>query len=310
MTAKSPDRAQLISDLCDSWVAATTGGGTIQIGAASESFRLRNNGLEPHDFIYSEVRAACIGLTRALLLPGFNTIIDFDHQLLWAWCAEVLVGSHGQFFAANEHELKSLLGLACRASLAGAARPDGSGFEERRRQYELMEPNARELVNHAHEVLSYLSFPLLEGVLRKVAKTFITYDGVVLAPFQGKNRKYEANDRCSNLGDLLRLLEAQIAGPDLSQALDDLKKHLQILVPGKDAFDIVVDWRNSSLHGEARLPTIGGTVLSMTLIIALDQIQSDYDALRAEVMKQVAWELQTASLTGHRSPWAYYPPWV
>jgi hypothetical protein len=310
VTGKPPDRAQLISDLCDSWVAATTGAGGIQIGTASETFRLRNNGLEPHDFTYSEVRAACIGLTRVLLLPGLNTIIDFDHQLLWAWCAEVLIGSHGQFFDANEREVKSLLGLACRASLAGVARPDKSGFEERRRQHELMEPNARELVNHAHEVLSYLSFPLLEGVLRKVAKTYITYDGVVLVPFQGKNRKYEANDRCSNLGDLLRLLEAQIAGPDLRQAVDDLKKHLQLLDPGKDAFDIIFDWRNSSLHGEARLPTIGGTVLSMTLVIALDQIQSNYDALRTEAMKQIAWEVQTASFTVHRSPWAYYPPWI
>lgn len=310
MAGNPADRAQLISDLCDSWVAATTGAGAIQIGMASEQFRLRNNGLEPHDFTYAEVRAACIGLTRVLLLPGFNTIIDFDHRLLWAWCTEVLVGSHGQFFDASERDVRSLLGLACRASLAGVTRPDRSGFEESKRQYESMEPNARELVTHAHEVLSYLSFPLLEGVLRKVARTFITYDGVVLVPFQGKNRKYDANDRCNNLGDLLRLLEAQIAGPDLRQALDDLKKHLQLLVPGKDAFDIVYDWRNSSLHGEARLTTIGGTVLSMTLIIALDQIQPNYDALRADVMKQIAWELQTAPLTGHRSPWAYYPPWI
>lgn len=299
----------MISDLCDSWVAAATGAGTIQIGTASEQFRLRSNGLEPHDFTYSEVRAACIGLTRLLLLPGLNTIIDFDHQLLWAWCAEVLVGSHGQFFDANEHDLKSLLGLACRASLAGVQSPDGSSFQKSRQQYELMEPNARELMTHAHEVLSYLSFPLLEGVLRKVGKSYITYDGVVLVPFQVKNRKYEANERCNNLGDLLRLLEAQIASPDLRQALDDLKKHLQRLDPSKDAFDIVYDWRNSSLHGEARLPTIGGTVLSMTLVIALDQIQSTYNALRTEVTKQIAWELQTASLTGHRSPWAYYPPW-
>ncbi len=310
MAGNPPDRAQLISDLCDSWVAATTGGGAIQIGAASEKFRLRNNGLEPHDFTYAEVRAACIGLTRVLLLPGLNTIIDLDHRLLWSWCAEVLVGSHGQFFDANEHELKALLGLACRASLAGVTRPDMSGFEESKRQYELMEPNARELVTHAHEVLSYLSFPLLEGVLRKVAKTHITYDGVVLLPFQGKNRKYEAKDRCSNLGDLLRLLEGQVASPGLQQALADVKKHLQLLDPAKDAFDIVFDWRNSSLHGEVRLPTIGGTVLSMTLVIALDQIQSNYGALRAQVMKQIAWELQTASLTGHRSPWAYYPPWM
>jgi len=48
----------------------------------------------------------------------------------------------------------------------------------------------------------------------------------------------------------------------------------------------------------------------MTLIIALDQIHANYDALRAEVMKQIAWEMQTALLTGHRSPWAYYPPWI
>lgn len=304
------DRTKLISDLCDSWVAAATGAGGIQIGGQSEKFRLRVNGLAPHDFTYPELRAAALGLTRVLLLPGLNTVIDFDHQALWAWCAELLVGSRGTFFSASEHELKGLMGLACRASLAGAARPGRYGFEESRKQYEAMEPNARELVTHSHEVLAYLAFPLLEGVLRKVANQYVTYDGKVLQAFAGKNVQYPAGKRCSNLGDLLRLVESQIAAADLQQALADIQAHLTVLSPQQDPYDLIFEWRNSSLHGSARLPTIGGTVLFIAFVVALDNIKGDYDTLRLDAIKRIGWEVQTTSLTRQRSPWSYYPPWL
>jgi hypothetical protein len=57
------------------------------------------------------------------------------------------------------------------------------------------------------------------------------------------------------------------------------------------------------------LPTIGGTVLTTALIIAIDQIAPHYDGMRQKALEQIAWEAKTHALSGHRSPWSYYPPW-
>jgi len=310
MAAASQDRSQLITDLCDSWVGAATGGGGLQLGADTEKFRLRNNGIQAHDLDYAELRATCIGLTKVLLHPGLNTVIDWDHQALWAWCAEVLAGSRAQFFSANERELKDLLGIACRAALAGVSKPGPGGFEEARRRSEMMEPNAQQLVMRAHQVLVYLAFPLLEGILRKVGRNYVDYDGRVLAPFQGRTRQYKVGDRCNSLADLLGLLYSAVASADLKRALTEFRQHLSRLVAGTDPFDTIFEWRNSSLHGSTSLPTIGGTIFTMALLIALDQVEATYQALRSDTLQQVRWELQTGGITHHRSPWSYYPPWV
>lgn len=308
--AATPDRSQKIADLCDSWVSAATAGGGLQLGGSTEQYRLRNNGLQPHDFRYPELRAACVGLAKVLLHPGLNTIIDFDHQSLWAWCAEILVGPKGTLFNAGERELHRLMGLACRASLAGVSRPDRQGFEESRARYQMMEPNARELVTHSHEVLAYLAFPVLEGTLRRMGKGYVDYSGNVLAPFQGRTRSYQVGERCSSLGDLLQMLYSLIAGPELKKDLDDFRQHIARLAPGVDAFDTIFQWRNSSLHGSTTHPTIGGTIFTMALLIGLDHVKGDYDAIRGAALQHVAWEMQTAGASGFRSPWSYYPPWI
>jgi hypothetical protein len=70
---------------------------------------------------------------------------------------------------------------------------------------------------------------------------------------------------------------------------------------------VLFRWRNSSLHGETSLPTIGGTVFNTAILIALDAIAADYESVRDRVIHHVRWEAQAAG--GHRSPWLYYPPY-
>jgi hypothetical protein len=48
----------------------------------------------------------------------------------------------------------------------------------------------------------------------------------------------------------------------------------------EDPFDVVYRWRNSSLHGQASLPTIRGTVFNTAILVALDAISADYDSMR------------------------------
>jgi len=310
----STDRSKEILDLCHSWVSASTAAdGTIQISGSSEEFRLRNNGVEFHTLSYNELRAACIGLSRVLLRPGLNTVIDFDHMLFWSWCGEIFASTAASYFGVDEREPQQLFGLACRAALAETYRPDHRGWEENRDRLMAMEPNSRELVTNAHVVLVYLAFPLLEAILRKTCSAYVTPNGSVVTSFDkghGGRGSYSIGDRCSNFGHLLWLLYDRVAGPELVDGLDQQRAGLRALESNTDPFGLLFGWRNSSLHGQTALPTIGGTVYNTAILIALDAVRADYDALREKIVERVRWQAATDQLTsGYRSPWSYYPPW-
>jgi hypothetical protein len=305
---------QRIKDLCQQWVdAATPVGGGLQIGSATETFRLLRNGIAFHALSLPELRSACIGLTTVLLRPGLSTVIDWDHMWLWSWCGEVMCGGRSTYFTNDERELKTLLSLCCRAALAGTYRPDQEGWKRQRDLSMSMEPNAREHVQHSQEALAYLAFPLLEGILKKECQSFVAFDGTVLQDFRSLRRKYTAarNDRCSSLRDLLWLLYREVATTELRDDLDEQRAHLAAFAaPDEDGFDVLYRWRNSSLHGAVSFPTVGGTVLNTALLVGLHALTSEYDTLRQSIVEHVQWETRTAALTSsYRSPWSYYPPY-
>ncbi|CAN0502786.1 unnamed protein product, partial [Phaeothamnion confervicola] len=61
---------------------------------------------------------------------------------------------------------------------------------------------------HAGSVVTYLAFPLLEGVLRRALPDWIDQEGVVQRRFppDAGIRSYKIGDVCSRVGHLLHLL--------------------------------------------------------------------------------------------------------
>lgn len=285
------------------WKRAATSAGTISIGGSSEQFRLHQNGVQFHDLSYEELRDAVVGLSTNLLLPGMNTVIDLDHVLLWSWCGEVLLGTNGPFSTHAEPEVSRLAATTLRAALANSRPPTEEAFERSRAARELMEHNEREFLQHAHDALAYLAFPLLEAVTRRACSEYVDLTGKVLSPFPRPNgSSYGVDSKCSSVGDLLQLLLSTVASVSLQADLGELLDHVHALQPeSASGAAVIFDWRNSSLHGEVALPTIGGTVLSVALLIALDGLSNDY--------AQRKWEIQASAKTvWNSSPWSYYPP--
>lgn len=306
-----------IRALCRSWIKAATANGGIAIGMQSESFRLHQNGVRFHELEYDELRAACVGLTEILLLPGLNTIIDLDHGLMWSWCAEVLLGAGAPSAHQADPEVPRLASLTLHCALAGTVAQTQEAFEQSRQARDLLDSNANELISHAHEALSYLAFPFLEAVSRRACVAYVDLRGTVLQPFQRRSgAMYRQGSRCSNVGDLLSLLVGTTASAELRSDLIDVLTHVASLVPAQpgqaapDGYEVVFDWRNSSLHGEISLTTIGGTILSLALLIALDGLRPDYPAHRAEALHRAQRKVSTAAATGRwrPPPWSYYPP--
>ncbi len=306
-----------IRKLCSDWIAAATASGGIAIGQQSESFRLHQNGVRFHELDYDELRAACVGLTEVLLLPGLNTIIDLDHKLLWSWCGEVLMGRGAPYNHHVDREMAQLAALTLRCALSGTIARTREAFDQSADARRLLDGNSKEFLGKAHEALPYVAFPFLESVARRACGVFVDLRGSVLQPFQRRSGSmYSTGQRCSNVGDLLALLVTQVAPAALQSDLTDVLSHIASLVPGQqgqpslDGYEVVFDWRNSSLHGETSLTTIGGTILSLALLVALDGVRNDYSQLQASALARAQREVSTAAAMKRwePSPWSYYPP--
>lgn len=307
-----------ILKLCDDWCAAATQPeGGLAIGGATERFRLLRNGVVFHELQYEELCAAVVGLSKVLLQPGLNTIIDQDHFGLWSWCGEVLLGAGGELFSHEEHEIKSLFEAAIHASLANCRKPPANReeFEEQRRIDDLQPLHAKRLLGHAHLALAYLGFPLLEALLKRACREYVAPDGQIVQAFsvetpRGGTRNYSPdgsyrNRQCSSLRDLMFLHLDTVACESLQQSLSALIEHVQKLALEQHPFDTIYKWRNQSLHGTTNFQTIGGTLLNISILIALDQIGLDFQEHRDRSVESCRREAQF----GNRSPWSYYPPY-
>lgn len=316
MAESSPHDPGRITKLCDAWAEAVRQpGGGFAIGASTERFRLLQNGLAFHALTYDELRAACLGLGRNLLLPGMNTVIDFDHTFFWAWCAEVIQYNRPPVFSDEQRALSELFGACVRAALANARKPASSKEEwEQQRAHDGYVPfQLREFGHNAHLALAYLSFPLLERVAKLQCSDYVDLSGKVLKPFSiqrpGKSaRRYVVGQSCSSLRDLLTLLHLTVARPSLAADLRSYESHLKTFGNTQAPFDVLYGWRNTLLHGGANYPTIGGTVFNLAVLLLLDRRSADFEVLRDDAWKKVQWELQTSGIANHRPGWSYYPP--
>ncbi|HZL66991.1 MAG TPA: hypothetical protein VFC29_06625 [Candidatus Limnocylindrales bacterium] len=301
-----------IESLCTSWAQAVRQGQGFAIGGQSEQYRLWNNGIGFHELDYDEIRTACVELAKILLLPGRNTIIDLDHILLWSWLSELLIGRDGPMSSSANREIHDLAQITARSASAGSSVPTREGFDRARQADGLLTLNAREFLRGGYIALSYLSFPLLETIARRSCGAFVGLSGEVLQTFpKGHNQSYIVGKYCSNVGDVLRLLINQVASAELKSDIEDILQHVASIEGATDGSEVIYRWRNSSLHGETTLQTIGGTVFSLGLLISLDSIKSSYADKRTAALERVTREQEIQSLTGmanSRSPWSYYPP--
>lgn len=191
-------QSQRIRDLCQQWTQATGLGGTggFHLGADTEAFRLHANQLYPADLDFDELRAAHIALSQIMIDPNYNTIVDRDHLLLWAWECELLIGRHGGWKQGDvDREFRSSVELAARQLFAADAisHNDPDAFEKRKQLSTLLnQPGLRSLYDGL-ELISYLAFPLLEGLLKRRAAQFVDIHGNVLAIFTVPTRNAAPN---------------------------------------------------------------------------------------------------------------------
>ncbi|GIF01970.1 hypothetical protein [Paractinoplanes rishiriensis] len=301
--------AQKIARLCDTWRTAAMTSNRIVVGAEHERLRLLANGIQFHLLDFDALRTASVGLCGVHLLPRRNVVESVDHYMFWAWCGEVLLSSLSPYAGALDPEVGQLMRLAVRTALvpAPAETPEGA-----RREAEMLSnlaPNPRFLISETGHLLGYLAFPLLEAIVKLACKQHLTLAGGVIKDFDGKSRSYKSGKICSNVVDMIYLLVNEVADQDLK---DDIIKIIGFMAECEaepDGLSVLHTWRNSSVHGEVALPTIGGAVATLALRIALQDIASDYDEIRANIARSFEHNVQRKQRSGHWMilPSTYYP---
>ncbi|MGP2408357.1 hypothetical protein V2A84_01805 [Yersinia sp. 2553 StPb PI] len=294
---------EIISKLCNSWLAASIiPDGGFRWGKETEKYRLSNNGVVFHELDFNTLCSAIIGTTNVLLLPGLNTIIDQDHYRLWSWCGALLLSRRGLKFTYEQMEAKKLLETSVRCALVKCS-PPLKDQNEWRKNVEIMRVQpmrVTHLVNNSDLILAYISFPLLEFVLKRACSIYVNMDGVIIKRFNRYTDDDVGKSKISSLKILLKLLYNHVADKELRSLLTEFQENIKKTCNSPDAFALIYDWRNQSLHGKTNFSTIGGTLLSLSLLILLFEIKDDFENVKLEAMITARGQVNP-----HTS---YYPP--
>lgn len=305
------DRSAQIRELCtqrrDASFANPSAAFTPGVG-------LLENGLQFHELSYPEMRTGLTQLTRYLLLPQQSTFVQDDHIWCWAWCAELLDGFGSPYFdESSELELQHLFRTICRAVLLYSNQNSAGILAGLNRKW----LHASGILRESGLVSTYLSFPLLEGLLKKECSSYVDMNGQVKQAFtvpqeKGSNRTYAMNSKaCSSMADLLWLVHNN-ADEDLRGDLDEIGNHLRELEPScRYGFSVLYRWRNASLHGQTLHTTIGGTVLNLAMLIALASFKDSYNDLRERGVSRLrAAQFHKRNGPDEDTAWiSYYPPY-
>lgn len=298
-----------INALCDAWYDEFVRSN--MIGPDTEKYRLLNNNVDFQKFSHDSMCTALTGLSKVLLLPKLNTVLHEDHYFLWAWCGELLLNQRSPLFPVDQYEIKNLVETSIHAALAQCSLPPANLEEYKYQEHmkSLQPHHAKQFIQKSSLTLAYLSFPLLEAVLKRACAAYVDLNGDVITNFSvtspgGTIRHYKALKTCSSLRDLLLLHYEQVSSKKLKSHLAIFRSHLQLLNV-QDPFDLIYSWRNQSLHGATNFHTIGGTLLNLALLILIFEIENDFEEYRLAIVAR--W--QHFQRGPFRAPSDFFPPY-
>ncbi|WP_140414763.1 hypothetical protein [Yersinia kristensenii] len=296
---------EIVSNLCNSWLEASIApDGSFIIGRETEKYRLSNNGIVFHELDFDTLCSAIIGTTNVLLLPGISTSISEDHFRLWSWCGALLLSSRGLVFTCEQMEAKELLETSIRCALVNCSPPlkDKKEWQESVKAMSIQPIRIQHFVNKHNLILAYIGFPLLEFVLKRACSEYVNMDGVIIKKFDNYKDKNidKGKKRINSLEILLNLLFNHVADEKLKKLLTEFQKKIQTTCKSPNAFKLIYTWRNQSLHGTTNFSTIGGTLLSLSLLILLFEIKDDFEEIKNEEINDARRQINFYT--------SYYPP--
>lgn len=285
-----------------------------------EDMRLISNGVDFTKLSLADLCASLVSSAQTVSPVKSISYTHADHIFVWSWCAQVIAHHDNEYFSMEEMNLRELI-----QAIVHAVKAHGHRVEHpNRNDYDFSMEGVIEFAearNAAMEkvalpstidqylqvkshVVSYLSFPLLEGVLKKRCSEYVGLDGEVRKEFSISPVKdpIRQGKQVSSLAVLLFLYFELVANEFEKKYFSLIVDHLKTFSTEKHPFWMIFDWRNQLLHGQRDHFVVGGVLLSMSLLIAIASLGDRFEDIR---VKRVAL-VELASPSTART--TLYPP--
>lgn len=212
--------------------------------------------------------------TLAKLPIGLMDILKIqvtpDHRAFWKWTYWILedINEENSLFPTELVEnLETLFRLSACTPIpshihTGGPHPNQAAWNRKGHE--------SHTIYRAKHIAAYLSFPLLEGVLKSVCSDYIEMNGEIK---QGKQIKqfsggYE-NGVCYRICDLLTHLEEEYANAKFKEDLKEMRVKIGEFhhQNPNNVYKLIDGWRNASLHGQNAPDAEYGTILNLICLI-------------------------------------------
>jgi hypothetical protein len=193
--------------------------------------------------------------------------ISRDHKVYWEWTytvAEELTRSRQLLSQELWGDLRCIFDLAL-CEMVGAPFSHESN-----------------VTSNSHRIAAYLSYPLLEGLTKRMCPEDFEEDGTVkqngrVERFHGEDAFYEVGSECNRIHEILWHLENTVANSVLKQRLTAARNHIGKFGdrPEGQEYGLISDWRNQLVHGERSAGVQFGVILNIICIIIWDCVRTD-----------------------------------
>jgi hypothetical protein len=135
------------------------------------------------------------------------------------------------------------------------------------------------MFNKLRTVGAYISYPILEGMLKLLCRNVIKRNGIVRE--EGKIEKqssdgqyYTKGDRCSSLLDLLVYFEEEVASEELTSDLESIREKISVFGSAEPSYvyGMIYDWRNTTVHGQMKADLQHSIILNIICLLLWEQV--------------------------------------
>ncbi len=131
---------------------------------------------------------------------------------------------------------------------------------------------------HYPIVATYFSYPILEGILKRLSSEYIKPNGEIRSGqfIQGMHHRYvpPGNSECSSIRDLLYHYHNTTANEQMVSKLDYMQSKIEIF-GDKNMYEMVDEWRNFLLHGQELGGVEAGVLLNLICVLVWGEIDAE-----------------------------------
>jgi hypothetical protein len=203
--------------------------------------------------------------------------VTSDHREYWKWTYWVLEDMNEQeslFPPGLVDGLETLFRLSSCVPISSQIREGGTHPNQADWDQKGHESHA---IYRAKHIAAYLSFPILEGVIKSVCSEDIKMNGEIKQGSQIKQFSGGySNNVCYRLRDLLTHLEEEYADAQFRNRLQEMRVNIGDFYhcnPNK-VYKLIDGWRNASLHGQNAPDAEYGTIVNILCLIFWNEMKS------------------------------------